>query len=170
VKIEKSAFANDKMNANQLATALGYEIRLDNNQLKLASAVSVPNNIPYHFQHVKVTVFVPRNKTLVIAKNLKKELNTSIHIDKHNFNINVDEDEKDEIYFSNTSSNSQNNRKMEQKDEIESATEALKEVKKSSEEDIKEAEKNLAETKRNAALELKNATEDLQRVLKDTNK
>ncbi len=168
VKIEKSAFANDKMNANQLATSLGYEIRLDGNQLKLASAVSVPNNIPYHFQHVKVTVFVPKNKTLVIAKNLKKELNTSIHIDNHNFNINVDDDDKDEIYFSNTSVISHNDRKMEQKDQIESATEVLQEVKKSNEEDIKEAEKNLAETKRKAELELKNAAEDLKRVLKDT--
>jgi hypothetical protein len=80
----------------------------------------------------------------------------------------VDDDDKDEIYSSNTSVISHNDKKIEQKDQIESATEVLKEVKKSNEEDIKEAEKNLAETKRKAELELKNAAEDLKRVLKDT--
>jgi F0F1-type ATP synthase membrane subunit b/b' len=85
IEIEKSAFGKNRQVASDNAMLASYETNLVGNTLYLPSMMAVSNTLPYHFQNVKVTIYVPKNKTLIISENLKKQLSHSIRTNHKNF-------------------------------------------------------------------------------------
>ncbi|MBK7764337.1 MAG: PspC domain-containing protein [Bacteroidetes bacterium] len=93
VVIEKSAFGSKRLTASEHAEAARYEYRLDGNTLYLSAILAVSNKMPYHFQNVKVTIYVPENKAVHVSDNFRRQLKHSVMFNKKNFKYNVDDDE-----------------------------------------------------------------------------
>ena len=74
IEIEQTAFGGNREKADHNCAVFSYNPVIENNTIKLPTTISISNKIPYRLQNVKVTIFVPKGKTLIVRKELKKEL------------------------------------------------------------------------------------------------
>lgn len=180
IVIEKSAFGRNRFIADEHIDQTSYEYKLEGNKLMLASVLNVTNKMPYHFQNVKVTILVPRNKALVISKGIKKQLQHSIRSNHNGFNVNIEDNDEvredkvisfhggsiqsvdyDESYEKATSKESNQEEMNEKKAAIEAAA-------KETEDKIREAQREYEDAKIEAQRKIDEAKKELEATIKDT--
>lgn len=89
MEIERSAFGSSRSDAENNADNAIFEPRMDSTTLYLPSMVGVSNKEPYHFQNVKVTIYVPKNRTLVVTEKYRRQLQYTIRTNHQNFHYNM---------------------------------------------------------------------------------
>jgi phage shock protein C len=172
IEIEKSAFGKNRQVASDNAMLASYETSLVGNTLYLPSMLSVRNTLPYHFQNVKVTIYVPKNKTLIISENLKKQLSHSIRTNHKNFEYHYEswnETDIDEIIRFDGSDN--NIIRINDKtitiddgsdDDKREAKEILNEAQRDAQQQIDEAKRELEQSNNDAKRQLDEAQREAQ--------
>ena len=177
VEIEKSAFGLNRADADQHATAAVYNLNQQGNTLYLPSRVGISNKLPYHFQNIRVTVYVPKHKTLIVSEGFKKQLKHGIRTTNKSFYYHTnDNDEKDidEIFTSSEQDNkpSGRNSKSSQSDwdsndhETQRETiEQLNEAQREANRQIEEARHELEQSKREVQQQLDEASREAQRKI-----
>lgn len=167
VEVEKTSFGTDKTEADANIYNIQYESLVKDNVLFLPAVLGVSRFQPYHFQNVKVTIYVPRNKTLLVTKEYRKAISKSLRIDKKNFNINFDEkNPKNDLIYSRGLENV-----IRIDDNLNESTEAqleIEEKKREAEDKIREAKRRFEDAKLEAERELRAAQRDLERILGDS--
>lgn len=120
IEVRRYSFGKNADDANVNASLVTFEPRIENNTIYLPSSINFPKNRAYRGQNIRVTLYVPSNKTVIISEDLKRQLKyrfnankrgffvTNDGIDENNdvirikkgrgFNISIDdEDEKDDV-------------------------------------------------------------------------
>lgn len=175
IEIEKSAFGKNRQVASDNAMLASYETSLVGNTLYLPSMLRVRNTLPYHFQNVKVTIYVPKNKTLIISENLKKQLSHSIRTNHKNFEYHYEssnETDDDEIIRFDGSDN--NIIRINDKtitiddgsdDDKREAKEILNEAQRDAQQQIDEAKRELEQSNNEAKRQLEDAQREAQQKI-----
>jgi len=171
VEIEKSAFGRNRIDADKNAMSTSYETNLIGNTLYLGSVLGVSNQLPYHFQNVKVTIYVPKNKTLVVSERLKKQLKHSIRTNNKNFYYNsqsTKEIENDDIIQfendanENTITIDDNTIRFEEDDSKREAKQIMDDAQREAQLKIEEAKRELDESNREAQQQIEDSKREAQ--------
>jgi phage shock protein PspC (stress-responsive transcriptional regulator) len=183
VKIEKSAFGKNRDLALNHSSSANFTIYPQNNTLYIDPYVSYLNNEPYHLQNVLVTIFYPKGKTVITAKELKNQLSHSFRASNSSFVFGTDEDRfehvADEIQSSSEDENSEVNVNSTDTDYTE-IEDVQKDIQKRNEQNLAEIEekkreidrskKELEEMKEKARNDLKEAERKLEQTIENTKK
>ncbi|MEZ5046636.1 MAG: PspC domain-containing protein [Chitinophagaceae bacterium] len=86
---EKSALGANRSIAKNNAQEILLENHLSNNTFYINPIVAWKSNKPYNGQNAKITLYIPKNKTLIIKRNLRKQLIHNLQMGKNGFNINI---------------------------------------------------------------------------------
>ncbi len=167
IEIEKSAFGHNREEAGDHATSVEYETRLVGNTLYLPSMLSVSNKIPYHFQNVKVTIYVPRNKTLIISEKMKRQLSYSIRTNHKGFEYHADssnETEDDDVI---TAGKDLEKSTIRINDRTITIDDALQDQKKEAKQMLNEAQRDAQQQIDEAKRDLDQSTREAQRNLEE---
>jgi phage shock protein PspC (stress-responsive transcriptional regulator) len=178
VVVEKTAFGTNKKIAFTHAENAVYHVETENNRLKLSSFVSVNNKEPYHFQNVLVTIYYPKNKTIIVSKELKKQLSHSFRSDKSGIHIRINDDglsvheTKDEVIngYRNDDVIRMDENNTNNADEIRAAQEELVEKNNEHIEQIKEKQQEIIESQKELDKLQKDAQKELEEAQKKLNK
>ncbi len=171
IEIERSAFGSNRHEAADNAMAAIYETNLVGNTLYLPTMVSVTNKMPYHFQNVKVTIFVPKNKTLIVSENLRKQLSHSIRTNHKNFEYHsesLNDVKKDEVITfgkdEHTITINDNTIRFDDSDEDskKEAKEILNDAQRDAQQQIDEAKRDLEQSNREAQRQMDDAKREAQ--------
>lgn len=174
IVIEKSGAGANKTKALDYANAAEFTPQLVGNILKMPHFIQVDNNVPYHFQNVLVTIYYPKNKTIIVSNTLKKQLSHSFKADKHGLNINIDDNDNDWQNSSNEIIRVTEDTIEEEIDEaekietIKEAKQQLEEVNKHNIEQIKEKQKELEELQKEANKDIEKAKKELDDAIKQS--
>lgn len=192
-EIEQTAFGRNSEKADANANIFKYIPVVENNIIKIPTAISLSNKIPYRLQNVKVTFYVPKGKTLIVDKELKKALSHSFKASNNSFNFHFDDDNNrnDEVInfgtdaqINNTititdddgtiikqTTTSENETDFDNKNEaIKIAQENLKVAQRESERTLREAQKELENSQRESQRALQEAQRESQRTLREAQK
>lgn len=194
IEVEQTAFGGNREKADRNCEVFSYSPIIENNTIKLPSNISISNKIPYRLQNVKVTIYVPKNKTLIVSKELKKELSFTFNAG-HNgiyFRNKDKEHYEDEIInFGNYSQNgttittitdddgtiikqtttTDNETDIDDKNEaIRIAQENLKEAQRQSSEQLKDAQRELENSQLESQRALQEAQRESERTIREAQK
>jgi phage shock protein PspC (stress-responsive transcriptional regulator) len=176
IVIEKSGSGANKDIALNNATNVQFTPILEGNVLKMPHVVKVSNKAPYHFQNVLVTVYYPKNKTIITSGELKKQLKHTFRADRSGINIHINEEENEILNWEDgpnevirVTNNTltivhDNDQKQEQ---IKEAQEQLKEVSENNLNQLKEKQKELEELQKQSNLEIERARKELDKAIND---
>lgn len=192
IKVEKFAFGKNTEKAEQNNEVYTFIPQMTGNTIYLPTRLSIPSNAPYRCQNVRVTIYMPNHKTLVVTKELRKKLkyrfrangrefnvttngiskDKVIHFGDHQGRITFSNDDDDEEFWDTESeiiSTDDKERAREIKEEIKNSTreakEQLKESQREAKQQIEEAKQELERNKREADRQM----EEAQRKLKEAN-
>jgi flagellar motility protein MotE (MotC chaperone) len=174
IVIEKSGAGANKMKALGYANAAEFVPQLNGNVLKMPHFIQVDNNVPYHFQNVLVTIYYPKNKTIIVSSALKKQLSHSFKADKHGLNINIDDNDEDwnnspnQIISVNEDTIKKEIDEAEKNETIKEVKQQLEEVNKQNIELIKEKQKELEELQKEANKDIEKAKKELDEAIKQS--
>lgn len=195
VKVEKFAFGKNSEKAELNNDVYTFQPEMIGNTIYLPTHLTLPSNIPYRCQNVRVTVYIPNHKTLIVTKELRKKLKYRFRANHNEFNVSTSgtskdkvirfdenhhhitistEDDDDETWSfdeDKTKKEEEKQKLRELKEEIRSTN---REAKEQLNESKRQAEQQLEEAKRDAKLRieeaernLKQANEEAQRKLEE---
>jgi len=178
VRVERSAFGATAAQAVANANATVYNVQMIGNKVFLPSMISVDNKVQYHGQIVKVVIGIPKNKTIIVSRLLKKQFKHTLHIDSHNFYFkNHKSDDENDIIGIESNDNSDDDIIQIDDDIIrindetiktdEDAKQQIEEAKRDAQQQIDEAKRDLEESNRDAQLKIDEAKRDLEAAKRD---
>lgn len=180
MEIERSAFGSDRRDAEANAEMANYETRSDSNTLYLPSFVGVSNKKPYHFQNVKVTIYVPKNRKVLVTEKFRRQLQYTIRTNHQNFyydmksNNEVNDDQlisfDDDHEVIEVSAPGGTIIRIDDGQDVhakEDAQRSIEEAQREAERRIEDAQRNLEEAQREAQRELDQSKRDAERKLEE---
>ncbi len=95
--IERSSFGSNRNIASSNADMVNYNYQVVDNTIYLSPMLFVTNKQPYHFQNIKVTIYIPKNKVILVSEDFRRQMNLSVHVsDKHiEYRVEDSDDESD---------------------------------------------------------------------------
>ncbi|MEN9340052.1 MAG: hypothetical protein RIQ62_1364 [Bacteroidota bacterium] len=95
--VERSAFGSNLNIASSNADMANYDYKVDGNNLFLSPMLFVTNKQAYHFQNIKVTIYIPKNKVILVSEDFRRQMYISVHVsDKHlEYRVEDNDDESD---------------------------------------------------------------------------
>lgn len=176
--IEKSAFGKNRFYATEHANATFFDYKIQENNVLLASIIKLNNKNPYHFQNVKVTIYIPKGKTVVVSEQLKKQLKHTFRANHKNFffNFDSDHDVKEDKVITNHETNvdidvnppQEDDDKQVEAQEILQKKEEIQEAAKEMEDKVLEAKRELEDARIKAERKIEEAKKELENSIKDT--
>ncbi len=173
VLIERGGFgAGQKDAAQQIARPI-FSTSFSQNKLMMPPYILVSAKEAYQLQHVTVTVFVPKGKTMIVSGRLKEALKHDFHFGDNEYEWDWDDEtwskENDEIIRIKGEQNTTEDIDIQSdQEEIQEATQALKKTEEESLAEIREKEAELAKTKEEARKKIQEAADNLKKTLHDT--
>lgn len=175
--VRRYSFGKNAEDANQNAEVFSFEPRIEGNTIYLPNSIHFPKNRAYRGQNVRVTIYVPTTKTVIISEDLKKQLkyrfnankrgfyvssrdfdedDDMIHFGKHKgFNITIDEDDENDDVI-----------RMKDREKAEIQEEINENIQDANVE-LEEAKRNLEDSKREAQRQIEDAQKELDRAQKE---
>jgi phage shock protein PspC (stress-responsive transcriptional regulator) len=178
IEIKRGSLGSDYNVAKQYCSKIMYEPTFENNTLYLPSVIQVAKNDAYRGQHVKVTCYIPKGKTVVVDKELKKQLSHHFNFSKHGINVDYNDyssDEEDEK-MTNTEEDEEWVIKVDDNNDETLTKEEKKKLQKEAKEEIKNAiqdasdqlevkKKEMADILNDKDNRLKEATEKIKKAI-----
>lgn len=169
-------FARGKNNEEVLNNIdlISYEPRIEGNTIYLPSKFNFPKNHPYRFQRVRITVYLPKNKVLIVSEELKKQLKYRLNVNENGINISSSDNTKREvIHFGNRTTtittnwddeNDQEVIRINRQQEVEQSKQDLKEQLREAEDQLKEAQRRVEDSKRETQRQMDDAQRELEKA------
>lgn len=178
LQIEYGAFGPNQQKAFLHTELISYRPNIINNTIQIPTVFNFPASWPYRLQHIRVVLFVPAHKTIIVSKQLKNELNFSFYAGKKGIYIhgNDDDDWDDVIRYNTTNlpqtiindegviihqSSVDEDEKIQQ---LKDAQDDLKEVIRENEDRLREAKRNLEDAQKSSEQQLQDARNNLEKM------
>jgi phage shock protein PspC (stress-responsive transcriptional regulator) len=182
--IERFSFGSNLEDVNRNIDRIEFNPIVEDNIIYLPAQIKVPTNAAYRCQHVRVTIYIPDSKTLIISEDLKKQMKYRLNANKKGFYIssnNMDEDievkgrkshtvtvtVEDEGEMDNDTIRIPDLLRKDSVQEAVSKREEMEEQLREAEEQVREAQRKLEDEQREAQQQLEDAQRELDRIRRE---